>query len=126
MIRAPYLGWDPHNCLLYALAMRWKYGGRIIRRKSPRGWWSHFWWTFDGIDEYEYTPIHPVLGMWFPPPIYEGKVQVTNVKPLLLMHHERIECPDCERVIASCACPVNECRRLTHVVRCLKCAHKRG
>jgi hypothetical protein len=72
------LNFDPHNCIVYAIAMWWRYGGRILFRQSPHGWWFHCWWTLDDKTLYEYTPRNPVKGMWFPPPIYNGYVKVTT------------------------------------------------
>jgi hypothetical protein len=72
------LNWNPHNCLLYVLAMRWKYGGKITYKRSDYGWWVHFKLLLHGW-ECEYTPIKPVVGHWFPPPIYRGFVKVTKV-----------------------------------------------
>ena len=72
------LNFDPHNCIVYVLAMKWLYGGRILCRKSPNGWWFHCWWTLDDITFYEYTPVNPIKGLLVPPPIYRGYVKVTT------------------------------------------------
>lgn len=69
---------DPHNCLLFALLMKWRHGGRLVYKKSPHGWWWHFWWTRDGQELWEYTPDRPMGHLPLPPPLYRGHVQVTR------------------------------------------------
>lgn len=76
------MGFDPHNCLLFAVVMWWKYSGRIVLRKSPRGWWCHAWWTPDGVQFWEYTPDNPRYDLWIPPPVYQGHVAVTYAESL--------------------------------------------
>lgn len=72
------LDFDPHNCILFAVSMFLKYGGKIVARKSPRGWWFHLWWTPDGEKFWEYTPINPRYDLRVPPMWYRGHVRVST------------------------------------------------
>lgn len=72
------MGFDPHNCLLFAVAMWWRHGGFVIVRKSHYGWWPHFLWSADLITFLEYTPAQPNHHLLIPPPWYRGVVKRTT------------------------------------------------
>jgi hypothetical protein len=41
-----------------------------------------------------------------------------------LTHHEKIVCPECQRVTASCKCWEHSCERETRAITCHECATK--
>jgi hypothetical protein len=67
------------NCIIFALQQWFSRGGYIVLRKSNYGWWPHMIWTKDFTTFEEFTPpVHyPVM---FPPPIFKGIIEITNVK----------------------------------------------
>jgi hypothetical protein len=67
------------NCVIFALQRWFSRGGYIVLRKSNYGWWPHMIWTMDFATFEEFTPpVHyPVV---FPPPIFKGIIEITNVK----------------------------------------------
>lgn len=66
------------NCILFALARWWKFGGYVIVRKSHHGWWPHVLWSLDLKTFEEYQPEKPNHHLLIPPPLYRGVVKVHN------------------------------------------------
>lgn len=67
------------NCLVFAWTMS-RYGRKgdhLLIRKSEHSWFPHFKSVFELQDGsvviYEYVPLKPIDGKWFPPIFFHGK-----------------------------------------------------
>ena len=67
-----------NNCLLWALTMRLKFGGRVRYVQSTLGWFPHFYWRTPWGDTYEFVPDAPVRRI-LPPPLFHGHVERANL-----------------------------------------------
>lgn len=67
------------NCLIFALAKCFRYGGYFIARKSHHGWWPHALWSPDLRTFHEYVPPPGTrMDVVVPPPLFRGQVRVSE------------------------------------------------
>lgn len=73
------------NCLIFALALRLRWGGQILRFPSWYYRGPHFMWRSEcGRFIADYVPIVRHVGRrgrkrWFPRPMFKGRVRVVRL-----------------------------------------------
>lgn len=80
--------WHPHrcNCLIWAVVMWFRHGGRVRAMGSIYGWWPHWLWVKDGR-VYEYSPPTHEHGRKLPPVIFNGRAQqIVALRTLYAVH----------------------------------------
>jgi len=61
------------NCLLWALAQWWRFGGGLLVEKSAFGWWLHFSWRARSGEIWEFNQVASKRRRICPPWLFLGR-----------------------------------------------------